>query len=677
MVVPLADRMDHVKPRAVLEVHHLAALAGFGQQLGFFGHKAPARRRGKQQPAAGPVHHHARDPDLGLEIDHRLDRLAKAARARQLVDAQRVEPPVIGRDQDLVSGLGVRDEGQPVTFLVFELLIERHMPAGRANPALARQDHGDRRFLDHRVHAEFDRRRRLLDPCAAAAQGGVFGIFLAQIAKVALQPGALAGRAFEQLLQLVLLFQQVFLFLPQLHLLKLAQTAQAHVEDRLDLPVGEVEFNHHHRLGIILGADDLDHPVEIEIGNDIAFNQFQPPRDLVQPVLAAALQDLDLARHPVLQQFLEAHHHRRAVGIEHIEVEPEAGFEIGQLEHRFLEQLGIDIAAPRHQHDADRLVAFVAHVLQDRQFLVGNRRRDLLDQLALLHLVRDFGNDQLPLPAAQPLDPGCAVRLVLGFGGMEHAPHAKRAAPGFIGFADHLAAVDDLPAGREIGPLEQFHQPGMFDMRIVDQFQRGVDDLGHIVAGDVGGHAHCNAAGAIGQQVGEQAGEDFGLLLLAIVGRDEIDRAFIQPRHQLQGGLGQPCLGVAIGGGIIAIDIAEIALPFDQRVTQREILRQPDHRVIDAGIAMRVILADHIAHHAGRLLEGRIGIKLQLPHCPQEATMDRLQPVAQVGQRARCYGRERIDEITFLQRGIERGIDNRVKGIGFGHIGHVSHRSRA
>jgi hypothetical protein len=50
---------------------------------------------------------------------------------------------------------------------------------------------------------------------------------------------------------------------------------------------------------------------------------------------------------------------------------------------------------------------------------------------------------------------------------------------------------------------------------------------------------------------------------------------------------------------------------------------------------MRVIFADHVADHAGGFLE-RVGrVQLQLPHRPQQAAMDRLQPIAQIGERAR------------------------------------------
>ena len=117
-------------------------------------------------------------------------------------------------------------------------------------------------------------------------------------------------------------------------------------------------------------------------------------------------------------------------------------------------------------------------------------------------------------------------------------------------------------------------------------------------------------AGAVGEQVREQARKDLGLLLLAIVGRAEGDRAFVEPGHQLARRRGQPRLGVAHRRGIIAVDIAEIALPVDERVAEREILGEPDHRVVDRLVAVRVIFADHVADHARAFLVARRRIEL-------------------------------------------------------------------
>ena len=199
---------------------------------------------------------------------------------------------------------------------------------------------------------------------------------------------------------------------------------------------------------------------------------------------------------------------------------------------------------------------------------------------------------------------------------MEARAQAETAAPGLVSGSDRFRAVHHQRAGREIRPVEQLHQPGVLDLRIVDQFQRRIDHFGDVVARDIGRHADRDPARSVGEQIGEEAGKDLRLALFAVIGRDEIDRSLVQPFHQAQRGFGQARFGIAIGSGVIPVDIAEIPLPFDQRIPQREILREADHRIVDARIAMRVILADHVADHAGGFLECVGRVQLQLPHRP-------------------------------------------------------------
>ena len=67
---------------------------------------------------------------------------------------------------------------------------------------------------------------------------------------------------------------------------------------------------------------------------------------------------------------------------------------------------------------------------------------------------------------------------------------------------------------------------------------------------------------------------------------------------------------------------------------------------------------DDIADHPRRFLEGLARIELQQPHGPQQAAVNRLQPVAQIGQAARGDRREGIDQIAFGQRAVEGRIDD-------------------
>mgnify|MGYP003693863803 CR=1 FL=1 len=85
----------------------------------------------------------------------------------------------------------------------------------------------------------------------------------------------------------------------------------------------------------------------------------------------------------------------------------------------------------------------------------------------------------------------------------------------------------------------------------------------------------------------------------------------------------------------IAVDRAEIALSVDQQVAHGEALRHAHHRVVDGRVAVRVVLADHVADDAGGLLVGLVPVVAELAHRVQHAPMHRLEAIADVGQCAR------------------------------------------
>ncbi len=87
-----------------------------------------------------------------------------------------------------------------------------------------------------------------------------------------------------------------------------------------------------------------------------------------------------------------------------------------------------------------------------------------------------------------------------------------------------------------------------------------------------------------------------------------------------------------MAAGIIAVDIAEIALAVDQRIALGEILGEAHQGVVDRLVAMGMELADDVADDAGAFLESGAGIEPQQPHGIEQPAVDRLQAVARIGQ---------------------------------------------
>ena len=266
-----------------------------------------------------------------------------------------------------------------------------------------------------------------------------------------------------------------------------------------------------------------------------------------------------------------------------------------------------------------------------------------------MHLVGDFGDDDVP-------------GAVLGLFHLPFGADAKAAAAGGIGLADAFGGFDQGAAGGEIGAFDMGEEFVDFGLGVGDEGQSCAAELARIVRRDGGGHAHGNACRAIGEQVGEGGGQDDGLALLAIISGAEIDGVAVDIGQHGFGDEGEAGLGVAHGGGVIAVDVSEVSLAFDEGVAGGEILGEADHGVINRRIAMRVIFAHHIAHDAGAFLEAAGRVQLQLVHGPEHAAMDGLQPIAHIGQRAGGDGGHGIGEVALGEGISERGVAHMAAG---------------
>ena len=205
------------------------------------------------------------------------------------------------------------------------------------------------------------------------------------------------------------------------------------------------------------------------------------------------------------------------------------------------------------------------------------------------------------------------------------------------------------PVGKS-GPLTNLSRRAVLDIGIFDQRHQRAAKLAQIVRRDAGRHADGDAGGAIGQKIGKGGGQHHRLFVLAVIGGAEIHRIFVQAVEQRLRRFRQTAFGVAHGGGVIAIDIAEIALALDQGITQGEILGQAHQRLVNREVAMGMIFADDVAHDAGAFLETGSGIEAQQPHGMHQPAMHRLEPVAHIRQGALGDGGKGIGEIALGQR---------------------------
>ena len=266
-------------------------------------------------------------------------------------------------------------------------------------------------------------------------------------------------------------------------------------------------------------------------------------------------------------------------------------------------------------------VHLVGQIGRLRQLAVRDDGADLVLECSLVDAVGNGGDDDLPF---------LAFFFERPFG-----LHLDAALAVLVDFAEVAAIGDDLAAERKVGALDLVEQVGSGGVAVFDQKNAGPANIAEIVRRNVGRHADRDAGDAVDEQIRELRGQDDRLLQRAVV---------IGPRrHGLLPKLGEEMIGngselgfgVALMGGRIAVHRAEVALPGDERQAHHPVLGHADQRVVDGGVAVRMILTHHVADDAGAFRGLAIGIKLQVViHRVEDAPLHRLEAVAHVRQGA-------------------------------------------
>ncbi len=403
------------------------------------------------------------------------------------------------------------------------------------------------------------------------------------------------------------------------------QAAEGQLEDRLRLDEGQLEAldqSGPRRLGVTRGADECDHLVEVGQGDEQALQDVGAILGAAQLVLRAPHDDLALVVDVVADDLAQRQGARHVVD-EGDHVDAECVLHRRVLVELVEHDLGKRVALELDHEPHPVAIGFVAQVADLGDLLVDHEVADLEDQApvaTLADLVGQLGDDDRLLALPDRLD----VRLGLD---------ADPAATGGVGVADALAS-EDRPRRREVGALDVLHQPLDVDRRIVDVGDGGPDDLAEVVGRDVRRHADRDPGAAVDEQVGEAGREHERLLAGAVIGGREVDGLGVDVAQHLGGQPVQARLGVAHRRRGVAVDVAEVAVPVDERIAHREVLGETHERVVDRRVAVRVVLAHHLADDLGALDVLAVGLQAQLVHHVEHAAVHRLQTVAHVREGA-------------------------------------------
>lgn len=397
-------------------------------------------------------------------------------------------------------------------------------------------------------------------------------------------------------------------------------------------------------------TDDLHDFVDVRQRLQQPFEDVGTRFGLVQIENRAAEHDFEPVVDVSLQHLREVHRARPVV-VNHEHRAADHGFELG-----LAVKLVQDHAAHRTALDADldaETDALARHVGDRRDAgdaLILHEFGDLLDELPLVDRVRNLGDDDL-LDAVLLDDVGLRAQLYA-------------AASGLVELAHRIAAANDR-AGRKIRAGQVLHELVDRRLRIVEQTDRRVDDFAEVVRRDAGRHADADAGRAVDQKLREAGRKHLRLLFRLVEVRDHVDGVFFDVEKHLFGEALHAALGVAAGRRRIAVDIAEIALPLDERSAHREILREADQRVVNRGIAVRVVFTHDLADHA-RALDGRVRLaEVQHFHRVENAPVHRLQAVAHIRDRPPDVDAQRILQICSMHDVFN--IDGNVPGLEIAH----------
>ncbi len=257
----------------------------------------------------------------------------------------------------------------------------------------------------------------------------------------------------------------------------------------------------------------------------------------------------------------------------------------------------------------------------------------MADHFRLVDGVGDFRHDDALAPVLLLLDRGFSAHGELSASMLVHRRDAVEPA--------------NLRAGGEVGAFHELHEfVDRARLPVLDVVVDAVAQLPEVVGRDVRRHAHGDARRAVEQKIRQLGGQDGRLARGLVVVRDHIHRVLLDILEHFLRGLAHAHLGVTHGRRAVAVDGAEVAVAVHERHAEREILRHAHDRVVDGGVAVRVVLAHDFADDAGGLHVLGAARHVQPVHAVKRTAVHGLQSVPHVGQCAPHDDTHRIVDVV-------------------------------
>ena len=165
---------------------------------------------------------------------------------------------------------------------------------------------------------------------------------------------------------------------------------------------------------------------------------------------------------------------------------------------------------------------------------------------------------------------------------------------------------------------------------------------------NVGGHTDRNTDRSVDQKVWKAAWQNGWLLGAAVVVVLKIDGLFVNVANHFHGQGRHAALGITRGSGWVVTRRSEVALTVYQRVAKVPVLNQANQGVVDSAVAVRVKLTHDIADNARALAELLVWSVAAVIHRIDNASVNWLETVANIWQRATNDDAHRVVEVASL-----------------------------
>ncbi len=356
------------------------------------------------------------------------------------------------------------------------------------------------------------------------------------------------------------------------------QTAETHIKNGDCLFFRQTEFGNQRRLRHLIGprfTDGADDFVNMIKGNEQTFQNMGFGFCLFQFIAASSRDNFFLMFQIVVKNLLQVENTWMPVD-ERQHDGTEIDLHLGMLVQVVQHDLRIHI---RTQLDNDAHAASIRFITECRDavndFLAGQVGNHF-HQARLIHLVRQFRHNDTVLPAFHFFDihsradgDGTAARAVGIFNAFMPLDNGRR---------------------REIGPFDIFHQFINGDFRIINHRAKPVHHFRQVVGRHVRRHTYGDTVRTVDEQVRYTGRQHKRFCQRAVIVRHEVNRVFINITEHFQRDFRHTHFRITHRRRRIAVNRTEVAVTVYQRITDGEILRHADSRIINRRIAVGVVL---------------------------------------------------------------------------------------